>query len=111
MPSQNGPGPNAASGGGKARGLDRLGGAIGLSCNKTIPHSQYPVEHVLDSEALGLLAEVRVQCGAGVVRGCEFWAVEAARAGTDWIGILATVAATAALCQRLQAPELRRAAG
>jgi hypothetical protein len=51
------------------------------------------VERVLDAEALALFASVHDLCGTGVVRDRGWWAVEAARCGTDWPSIMTTVAA------------------
>jgi len=99
-------GPTRHGDGGRARELDRAGSAIGSTCNIQVPHQQCPdVERVFDAEALTLLTSVQDLRGAGVVRDRAYWAIEAERCGTDWPGILATVAAALDLCQRRPAPE------
>jgi hypothetical protein len=57
-------------------------------------------ERVLDGEALALITSVHDLCGTGVVHDRAWWTAEAKRCGTEWAGILATVAAALEICRR-----------
>jgi hypothetical protein len=69
------------------------------------------VERLLDDNALALFDSIRAMCGAGVIHDRAWWAVEAARLGTDWPGVLRSIEATVEICRRRAAPKLGEIAG
>jgi hypothetical protein len=104
MPYQNAARATSASAGRDPQ-TDRLARAINQThITVSVSTVTFLDEAILDGDALALFTSVHDLCGTGVVRDRAWWAAEAARCGTDWPRVLATIAAALDLCQPRQAP-------